>query len=72
MAGTTSYRRHKKTAVRTLRELPYPLTFATCQVCGRTVLMGERLHRMARDEETVVACPLCAQGLVSAGYRHAA
>jgi hypothetical protein len=34
----------------------------SCEVCGRTLLTGERAREIARGERVVWACPLCVIG----------
>ena len=39
-----------------------------CDGCGRELLLGERARLMCRDDELLLACPLCAQRLLGKGY----
>jgi hypothetical protein len=54
------------------REIPYLPTFEICTSCGRTLLTGERSMRLARGEEAVTVCGLCAAPLLDDGFRRAA
>lgn len=39
----------------------------TCDLCGRRLLLGERLGRLRDGEHVVVACPVCAAEALRAG-----
>ncbi len=43
-----------------------------CEVCGRTILLGETLSSFDRDGRPVRACTLCEGRLLSEGCRRAA
>ena len=43
-----------------------------CEVCGRTILLGERVSRFDRGGRPVRACPYCEGRLLSEGYSRAA
>ncbi|HTX70296.1 MAG TPA: hypothetical protein VMH50_14300 [Thermoleophilia bacterium] len=43
-----------------------------CDACGRELLIGECGLLVQRDDELAIACPLCADGLLAAGYLSAA
>lgn len=38
-----------------------------CDACGRELLLGERARLMYREEELLLACPLCAERLLREG-----
>lgn len=38
-----------------------------CDVCGRELLLGERARLVYREEELLLACPLCAERLLREG-----
>jgi hypothetical protein len=48
------------------------MTFEVCEGCGRTLLTGERSVRLARDEQSLTACVLCAAKLRDGGFLRAA
>lgn len=39
-----------------------------CDGCGRALLLGERALLLCRNDELLLACPLCAGGLRDQGY----
>lgn len=39
-----------------------------CDGCGRELFLGERALLLWRDDELLLACPLCAGGLRDQGY----
>jgi len=39
-----------------------------CDGCGRELLLGERARLVCRDDELLLACPLCADHLLREGY----
>jgi hypothetical protein len=43
-----------------------------CEVCGRTLLAGERAREIVREEHVVQACPLCVIGAQRAARAQAA
>ena len=42
---------------------------ATCAICGRTILAGERVHRYASAEEAHPVCELCVSRAERLGWR---
>jgi len=69
-AGATGRRGDPKR--RPMAELPRPMAFEVCDGCGRTLLTGEKSVRLARDEQTLTACPLCVAKLRAGGFLRAA
>jgi hypothetical protein len=43
-----------------------------CDVCGRTILLGEDISRLRSAERVLKVCPTCAAKAVSDGYQRAA
>ena len=39
-----------------------------CDDCGRELLLGERALVLVRDDELLLACPLCTEALRDQGY----
>jgi hypothetical protein len=44
----------------------------TCDVCGRTILLGEGISRLRTDRSVLRVCRTCAAKAVSDGYQRAA
>jgi hypothetical protein len=45
---------------------------AACEICGRTLLAGERAREIVVGERVAAACPLCVIGAQHAARLHAA
>lgn len=45
---------------------------ATCDVCRRTLLAGEKTSRFCRDERLVAVCSLCESRILAQGFVRAA
>ena len=45
---------------------------ATCDACGRTILLGEKTSRFRRDERVVEVCFLCEARILAQGFLRAA
>jgi hypothetical protein len=43
-----------------------------CEVCGRTILLGEGISRLRSSERVLKVCRTCEAKAVSDGYRRAA
>jgi hypothetical protein len=43
-----------------------------CDVCGRTILLGESVSRFSQGARIVKACPICEESLISEGHPRAA
>jgi hypothetical protein len=43
-----------------------------CDVCGRTIVLGEKAARFRSSERVVDVCPVCESGLIAQGHRRAA
>ncbi len=43
-----------------------------CDVCGRTIVLGEKAAHFRSGERVVEVCPVCESGLIAQGYRQAA
>ena len=44
----------------------------TCDVCGRTIVLGEDAARFRNGGRVVEVCPVCESGVLAEGYRRAA
>ena len=65
-APQTSYRRQRTTTGHRRRAVD------VCEVCGRTLLAGERAREIVLGERRVAACPLCVIGAQRAARAQAA
>ena len=45
---------------------------AACDVCGRTILLGEHTAHFGNGERVVEVCAVCESDVVAQGYRRAA
>lgn len=43
-----------------------------CDVCGRTIVLGEKAARFRSGERVVEVCPVCESGLIAQDHRRAA
>lgn len=68
---STTERELRQSCLERLRSRGMPLWREepeTCDRCGRELLLGERALLLCRDDELLLACPLCADALRGAGY----
>jgi hypothetical protein len=55
-----------------LRAHQLPMGRASCDLCRRTILVGEEIGHFRREDRLLTVCPLCAGRLLTQGSVRAA